>query len=69
MAKALRFICLAIQRAREVFINPKNKINSDDEIRNEQLSQVLLLNISVFSEASKLCEKLPANSGKLNLAK
>ena len=69
MAKALRFICLAIQRAREVFINPKNKINSDDEVRNEQLSQVLLLNISVFSEASKLCEKLPANSGKKHIPK
>jgi hypothetical protein len=64
MSKALRFVCLSLQRARESFVNPKNKQNNSDEMRNEQLSHVLVHNISVFHEASKLCEKIPVNTGR-----
>ena len=63
MCKSLKLVTLALQRAREFFIVPRNKINSDEDLRNDQLSQVLLHNIGIFNDALKLCEKLPANSG------
>ena len=63
MSVALRFVSVALQRARETFVNSKNKISNEDEVRNEYLSQVLLHGIGVFSDGSKLCEKLPANTG------
>jgi Variant SH3 domain len=63
MSVALRFVSVALQRARETFVNSKNKISTEDEVRNEYLSQVLLHGIGVFSDGSKLCEKLPANTG------
>jgi hypothetical protein len=56
MGKSLKFICIAIQKSRDIFINSDNK--------NEQLSQVLKHNIGIFSEGSKLCDKMPTNSGK-----
>ena len=65
MSVTLKLVCVSLQRAREIFINPKNRISTDDDVRNEYLSQVLMHSISVFSEASKLCDKLPANSGDL----
>jgi Variant SH3 domain len=63
MSVALRFVSVALQRARETFVNSKNKISNEDEVRNEYLSQVLLHGIGVFSDGSKLCDKLPANTG------
>ena len=63
MSVALRFVCMALQRAREVFINAKNRISSAEEVKNEFLSQVLMHSISVFNEGSKLCDKLPAGTG------
>ena len=63
MSVALKLVCVSLQRSRETFINAKNRISTDDDVRNEYLSQVLMHSISVFSEASKLCDKLPANSG------
>ena len=67
MSVALRLVCMALQRAREVFINAKNRISSAEEVKNEFLSQVLLHNISVFNEGSKLCDKLPAGTGEVKL--
>ena len=64
MSVALRFVCMALQRAREVFINAKNRISSAEEVKNEYLSQVLMHSISVFNDGSKLCDKLPAGTGK-----
>jgi hypothetical protein len=64
MGKSLKFICIALQKARDIFINSKNKSNYIDDNKNEQLGQVLLHNIGIFSDGSKLCDKMPTNSGR-----
>ena len=40
-------------------------MSTEEDIRNERLSQVLLHNIGVFTDAFKLSEKIPVNTGNL----
>lgn len=56
MSKSLRLICLALQKAREIIVN---------EDKNNSVNQILLLSIGIFNDASKLCEKLPTDTGML----
>ena len=65
MSKSLKFVCLALQKARDSFINSRSKMSTEEDIRNERLSQVLLHNIGVFTDAFKLSEKIPVNTGNL----
>jgi hypothetical protein len=63
MGRALKLVCVSLQKARELFISNDNYSNDADKLKGGHLSRVLLHNISVFNEGSKLCEKIPSKTG------